>query len=46
MRSPADVTVILLFFIEVLSLGFALDTSSVAVNLSLGKAPLVAIVPN
>ena len=38
-------TVILLFFTTVLSLGFALDTSRVAVNLSLGNAPLVGIVP-
>ena len=32
-------------FIAVLSLGFALDTSSVAVNLSLGKVPLDGMFP-
>ena len=36
---------ILLFFTTVLSLGFALDTSNVAVNLSLGKVPLDGMVP-
>ena len=32
-------------FIAVLSLGFALDTSRVAVSFNLGKVPFVGIVP-
>ena len=45
MRSPAEAMTILLFLTAVLSLGFALDTSRVAVNLSLGNVPLEGIVP-